>query len=81
MSKAQAIILVTLIIVMAATCLCLIFRTRKSHRYYQPDEVEASNERNRMAVAMRAWETGKPVIGEVDDDGNLTMTELDGDRE
>jgi hypothetical protein len=76
MSKAQALTLAALIIVMAITCLYLIFRTRKSLRNYPPDEVESINERNTMAVAMRCFETGKPVVGDVDDDGNLTMREL-----
>lgn len=29
-----------------------------------------------LAVAERAWQTGKPVIGTVDDDGKLTMREI-----
>lgn len=41
------------------------------------DDVDEINERNTLAVARRAWETGKPVVGHVDDEGNLTMRDLE----
>jgi type II secretory pathway component PulM len=36
-----------------------------------------ADERNRMAVAMRAWQTGKICVGDVDEEGNLTISEID----
>ncbi len=49
-------------------CICLFRRYPR---------IQSLDERNRMDVAMKVWETGKPVIGTIDDDGNMTMKVLD----
>jgi len=44
-------------------------------RYPRVQKTVADHDEHLYAVAQRAWETGKPVVGTVDDAGNLTMCE------
>jgi hypothetical protein len=68
---ALGLFVVLMLVVYVGFLLRLILAHRRKIR--EIDDVEAINERNRMAVAMKAWETGKPVVGNVDEDGNLKI--------
>jgi hypothetical protein len=59
--------------------IALVLRRRWRRPTLSLDTVEEMNERNTMAVAMRCWQTGKPQFGEVDEHGNLTITEIDSE--
>jgi hypothetical protein len=61
-----------------AACFWLLF-ARHPKRTAQ-DEAEEADERNRMIVAMKAFETGKSVLGTVGDDGKLSIRVL-GDEQ
>ena len=54
-------------------------RLGRKARRENPDDFGITDE-HRMAVVRAAFETGKPVIGSVDEEGNLTMKVL-GDEE
>lgn len=46
-------------------------------RISEAQRVEEENNRNRMTVALECLKTGRVTIGEVDEDGKLTITHPD----
>jgi hypothetical protein len=73
----QTIGLLIAAVLMIAGAVYVLFFRRDSAAEAYIKECDRLNEQNRMAVAMRAWETGKAQLGTVDDDGNLTIVEVD----
>jgi hypothetical protein len=74
-----------LVVVFLASCIYVLFFRRdpaiehykreleKAKEFNRQLDADSINERNRMAVARKAFETGKPVVGDVDEEGNLKI--------
>jgi hypothetical protein len=76
MNEKEIVLIIAGLIFLLACIYVLFFRRDDAAEQYERG-VDEINEHNRMAVAMKAFTTGKTVIGNVDDEGNLEMTVLD----
>ncbi len=64
-------------LLMLGACIWVLFFRKDSLAEAYVKECDERNDRNLQAVAQHAWASGKPCIGNVDENGQLTIKNIE----